>query len=846
MPLKQKNKNSKSAAARPQPFQASGNTLRSVVLMGLLVAIVPVMLGVAYLALVREPANTDSQLSEAAQSYASQGAARIHALLNRIDSRIEAAASSPLAAQALAGNAQQALDDTERTLLSFFPEASSISLVPLGEMGTATFSSGNDEARNHIELDLLRRTSRGEQAPPEAYQHEGTGLTSIARSVGSDEANQQAVMLITFNNSLLQDQLNALDSDSGQFRLEQVLPASPDRTTTVAQSGNGDLDTLSATFSVPQSQWQVTFTPSRAFSNRFVPSPVTLFAVLGLVLVAVIAGFALVLVMFPKRLVNETRKITAAADKRTSVELAIPELVPLARELRRATLRGLRRAGPETEEEKAELDSDVFADPAFGDTGSYEVLELDGQEQGGSAAENDPDFPSHIFRAYDIRGLADDELDDEMVAKIGGAIATLADEQDEQTLIVGCDGRTSSPRIKSTLIKALMSAGRDVIDIGVVPTPLLYFATRHLDCRSGVMVTGSHNPAEFNGFKVVINQQTIAAGGIADIRDRVKAGRFSKGQGRVIREDVSEAYIDEVMSDIAIAESLKIVVDAGNGATSKIGPALFEALGCEVLRLHCELDGRFPNHPPDTSDEANREDLVATARNTGADFGVAFDGDGDRLAVVTGTGQIVRSDTLMMVFSEDVVSRNPGADVVFDVKCSRHLAELITRCGGRPIPWKTGHAFMKEKMQETGALLGGEFSGHIFFGERWYGFDDGMYAAGRLAEILATGESTLDEALASFPSSINTPEILVPVPEAEKFRLINNLAAAGSFSLGKVSNLDGVRVDFPYGWGLVRASNTSAALTARFEADSAEELESIQQEFRTQLLAVDPELSLTF
>ena len=494
-----------------------------------------------------------------------------------------------------------------------------------------------------------------------------------------------------------------------------------------------------------------------------------------------------------------------------------------------------------------DLASPLFQSASILDEDEEEVLDLDLDEQpaavatGGSGA-----YPGHIFRAYDIRGVADTELTDDMVAAIGGAIGSIAGEQGEQTLIVGCDGRNSSGRIKGVLIKALMGCGRDVIDIGLVPTPLLYFATRHLNCRSGIMVTGSHNPADYNGLKIVLNQHTIAAGGIQQIRERRRQGGFSKGHGRMIREDVVEAYIDEVMSDIAIGAPLKMVIDAGNGATSRVAPTLFEALGCEVLPLYCEIDGNFPNHPPDTSNEDNLADLVAAVKAAEADLGVAFDGDGDRLAVVTGSGQIVRSDRLLMVFAQDVVSRNPGADVVFDVKCSRHLAELITRCGGRPVLWKTGHAFMKEKMLETGALLGGEFSGHMFFGERWYGFDDGMYAAARLAEILSTLGEPLEQVLSAFPQSVSTPEILVPVPESRKFKLMDDLSVTGSFARGKVNHMDGVRVDFAEGWGLVRASNTTAALTTRFEAESEEALENIKQAFRSQLQHVDPALELTF
>jgi phosphomannomutase/phosphoglucomutase len=360
------------------------------------------------------------------------------------------------------------------------------------------------------------------------------------------------------------------------------------------------------------------------------------------------------------------------------------------------------------------------------------------------------------------------------------------------------------------------------------------------------MVTGSHNPPEHNGLKIVLNQQTIAAGGIAQIRDRVVGGQFSQGNGRMIREDIVPPYREEVLDDIAIAVPLKIVIDAGNGATGGIAPRLFEDLGCEVVSLYCDVDGTFPNHPPDTSNEDNLADLARVVQEQGADFGVAFDGDGDRLAVVTSSGRIVRSDVLLMIYAQDVVARNPGADVVFDVKCSRNLTKLITRHGGRPVLWKTGHAFMKEKMRETGALLGGEFSGHMFFGERWYGFDDGMYAAARLAEILSTHGDSLDDAIADLPSSINTPEIIIPVAEQDKFSLIERIVRNADFSTGKVNTMDGIRVDFTDGWGLVRASNTGAALTARFEADTEENLELIKAEFRAQIALVEPDLELNF
>ncbi len=455
-------------------------------------------------------------------------------------------------------------------------------------------------------------------------------------------------------------------------------------------------------------------------------------------------------------------------------------------------------------------------------------------------------FPEHIFRAYDIRGHADKELTDKVIASIAGAIGTIAEQIGEHALIVGCDGRESSPRIKAALIRAIIATGRDVIDIGLTPTPLLYFATRHLPCRSGIIITGSHNPADQNGLKIVMDRQTLAAGRISEIRDLAAAGDFSIGAGKVTQKNIIPAYLNKVRNDIAIATPLKIVIDASNGATSELAPQLFQQLGCEVIPLNCLIDGSFPGHPPDTSNEENLAMLAQKVVDVQADFGVAFDGDGDRLAVVTPAGKIIRSDVLLMLYAQDFLSRNPGADVVFDVKCSRKLSTLITELGGRPVLCKTGHAFIKQKMQETGALLGGEFSGHMFFGERWYGFDDGMYAAGRFAEIITTQDDNLDTAVAELSAASSTPEIIIPVAEDYKFELANKIIKNTVFPSGKVTTLDGLRVDFNEGWGLVRASNTGPALTARFEADTPENLKKIQDEFRDQIAQVDPAIDLNF
>ncbi len=852
------------SASNPQAITAGRNALYRLAIIALLVVGIPTGLAFSYLILVREPALQQQQLGRLSAALASQQATNIHYMFARLRARIGSAAQSPLALSALASQSDQDIAGLEQAMLDHFPEIDSLKVVPLGEMGTAVLESGDRGGlRNHIEVDLVRRTGDGEPTPPESYQFENRWLTSMASLVTHpDIPERRAVILVTLDNERISEQLRSLDTSSGRFILEQAYTnaTGASSTNSVAAAGSGDAAEFTRRAAVNDTPWQVAFTPSRALANSLTADPRPLYGLLALVLLSLVAALVLLARRFSRTLEGEINKLISAAERKTPLELDVPELVTVAKQLRRATLRALRQNGsaaaaemPRAEVEEVDHPASQLTDPMFQSTSILDDdeeleldLDLDAEEEGTSTKPAEAGFPEHIFRAYDIRGNATTELTDELVSGIGRAIGSLAADLDEQTLIVGCDGRSSSPRIKSALVRALMESGRDVIDIGTVPTPLLYFATRHLNCRSGVMVTGSHNPGEDNGMKIVLNQQTIAAGGIRRVRDRLVEGNFTSGNGRLVREDVVDAYRDEVINDIAIAVPLKVVIDAGNGVAGAIAPDLFEELGCEVIPLYCDVDGAFPNHPPDTSNEDNLADLARAVQERGADFGVAFDGDGDRLAVVTGSGRIVRSDLLLMIFAEDVVSRNPGADVVFDVKCTRNLTQLITRHGGRPVLWKTGHAFMKEKMAETGALLGGEFSGHIFFGERWYGFDDGMYAAGRLAEILSTHGDSLDEVVDGFPATFNTPEIIIPIAEDQKFELVERVVRSADFPSGKVNTLDGIRVDFAEGWGLLRASNTSAALTARFEANSEEGLETIKGEFRDQIARAAPDLEVNF
>jgi phosphomannomutase/phosphoglucomutase len=457
-----------------------------------------------------------------------------------------------------------------------------------------------------------------------------------------------------------------------------------------------------------------------------------------------------------------------------------------------------------------------------------------------------PVLSADIFRAYDIRGIVDETLTEAGVELIGQAIGSEALARGVSALCVGCDGRHSSPGLAAAVARGLMASGCDVIHVGAVPTPVLYFATHQLDTGSGVMVTGSHNPSNYNGLKIMLGGETLSGDAIKDLHQRILHGNLVKGAGSQSSEDVRRAYLDAIVGDIAVAAPLKVVVDAGNGIAGELGPMLIDELGCDVIPLYCDVDGDFPNHHPDPGKPENLRDLIAKVEQEGADLGIAFDGDGDRIGVVTNRGRIIWPDRLLMLFARDVVSRNPGADVLYDVKCSRRLAGVISQAGGRPVMWKTGHSLMKAKMRETGALLAGEMSGHIFFAERWYGFDDGLYAAARLLEILGIEDRHSDEVFDDFLEDVSTPELNVEVTEASKFGIIERLSARGKFGGGSISTLDGVRVEYGDGWGLCRASNTTPALVLRFEAESEEALARIKTVFREQLRHVAPELNVTF
>jgi len=462
-----------------------------------------------------------------------------------------------------------------------------------------------------------------------------------------------------------------------------------------------------------------------------------------------------------------------------------------------------------------------------------------------SSATNSPIAPE-IFKAYDIRGIVGKTLTAPVVERIGRAIGSEALARGAREVVVGRDGRLSGPDLVDALTRGLNAAGCDVIDIGMVPTPVLYFATYELGTHTGVSVTGSHNPPDYNGLKMMIAGETLSGDSIQNLRRRLESGDLASGSGGRREVDVVPRYIERIVSDVKLARPLRAAIDCGNGVAGAVAPKVLKAMGCELRELYCDVDGTFPNHHPDPSQPANLKDLIAALAEGGSDVGLAFDGDGDRLGVVAPDGTVIWPDRQLILFARDVLKREPGAEIIFDVKCSRTVPAAVSAAGGKPTMWKTGHSFIKAKLKETGAALAGEMSGHIFFKERWYGFDDGIYAAARLMELLSRDARTATEIFAALPNTINTPELQIKTAEGEHFALVQELVDNAEFPSARVSTIDGLRVDFDDGFGLVRPSNTTPVVVLRFEGDTPQALERIQDRFRELLHRVRPGLDLPF
>lgn len=680
----------------------------------------------------------------------------------------------------------------------------------------------------------------------------------------------KGTLLVVFEPSVIAPALTLDDTAlGGRLALVQTVASSSQ---TVVASGSGSGEAVNRNLSAPN--WTVQYQPQHSLGPLVNP-------IMALIVVVMPALVAMILVwMLLSRAQSDLRRDVAgliqwahksfAGERLKTPAYAWDMVASIGEVLQRLAQAVEKRIAKAEDATKAAAKSAKPAakdkrgapaeEPLFQENDMLDIDMLDSDEDvlgfGSSAGDDSfamveeaPPAPSvspSIFRAYDIRGVVGETLTAEVVHEIGRAFGSEAQGRNLTDICVGYDGRHSSPELADALTRGLISSGCNVINVGAVPTPVLYFATQHLGTGSGVMVTGSHNPSNYNGLKMMLGEDTLSGDAIQKLLSRIQTGDFTQGQGEYSEQDVRRAYLDRIIGDIAVAAPLKVVLDAGNGIAGELAPILVEELGCEVIPLFCEVDGSFPNHHPDPGKPENLAPLIEKVKAEKADIGLAFDGDGDRLGVVTNTGKIIWPDRLLMLFARDVVSRNPGSDIIYDVKCSRRLANVVNEAGGRPIMWKTGHSLMKAKMRETGALLAGEMSGHIFFKERWYGFDDGLYSAARLLEILGIEDRDSQDVFAEFPEDISTPELNVAVTDDNKFEIVEKLSAQGDFGDGNVTTIDGVRVDYPDGWGLCRASNTTPVLVLRFEAESEEALERIKDVFRTQLRQVVPDIEPGF
>ncbi|PCM42997.1 phosphomannomutase/phosphoglucomutase [Marinobacter sp. ANT_B65] len=866
-PAAKAGKKPKTRAPAGSKLKHLGSTALSQALVVLLAGLIAVVL-VHFLVL--QPA-AEQRFSAWKTAEADAASQRLNQYLGLIQQSVNGLATQPHVVDTL----MQRIDagPVEKKLVTAMPGVKAAFLFPYRQIPRTGNGNG---LLGFAGLELARRAENGQPLYPDAFPRESEWYMQMAAPVRNPTSKAVVgSLLVVFDASLLQPLLSVVNTRlGGDMSLVQTVSGAP---RTFVGKGSGVDTGTTEVRTLVNPDWTVRYKP-----GALPESAVSTLMVALLVGIPVLVAATLVwwlLISAQKGLRHEVTSLIQWAHKvfggeRQKVPALKWDMVASAGEVlyrlsqvtEKRVAKAAENARPKPAKSARPAEA-LDAEPLFQDKELPDIDMLDGDEDvlGFGSGNNDSSFFSggempgveeadefsvemspDIFRAYDIRGIVGETLSPAIVERIGMAIGSEAISRGLASLCIGYDGRHSSPELADSLARGVMASGCNVIHVGAVPTPVLYFATHYLENGSGVMVTGSHNPANYNGLKIMLGGETLSGAAIQALYRRVQTGDLAAGRGTQSSEDVRRAYLDRILGDIAVAAPLKVVVDAGNGIAGELGPMLIEELGCEVIPLYCDVDGDFPNHHPDPGKPANLVDLIERVKAEGADLGVAFDGDGDRLGLVTNTGKIIWPDRLLMLFARDVVSRNPGADVLYDVKCSRRLAGVISEAGGRPIMWKTGHSLMKAKMKETGALLAGEMSGHIFFAERWYGFDDGLYAAARLLEILGIEDRHSDEVFEDFPEDISTPELNVEVTDSSKFTIMDKLTSEGEFGDGNVSNIDGIRVDYADGWGLCRASNTTPVLVLRFEAETQEALERIKDVFRAQLKNAAPDLVARF
>ncbi len=810
---------------------AEGNALRRLLLRSAAIATLPALIAFAWLGLVREPAIETNTVQGIAQAVANAKAAIVSEYTQDLVTRMER-----LGAELSPESTTSSLDP----VASGFPDATAVTVIPLDDLGTVNVEPGLYGIKTHIGVDVVRRAFAGEPPRPESVLREGPAYTLIARPYGDPTAG---VVLVQLN----QARLNSLTAatDEGRYQLVQRLTGES------AQTIAGSLDgaVVKGAAPVAGTAWTVEFSPSVSWLSDIAPHWLALAAALAVTVGGMIIAITLLLVGIPQLLHAEVERILESAEIKAPLKLSVPVLVPLAKMLRQLALLSrrqlvshARREATREEPEAEATDSAVMpptrnSDKRAGDSSDDKPP----QEQEEDAPVRDDGIPDHIFRDTCIRGDSETELTDELVEKIGRAIAVLAGEQGIQTLVVAHDSRPSSKRIRTTLVKTLLAGGRDIIDLGEVPTPLMHFATHETEANSGIMITGSHSPQAINGMKIIFKHETLTGEGIEHLLETVRAGKSTQGAGRTAKQDIEPDYVDKIAMDVALALPLRIVIDNDFGTAANVAPTLLRALDCEVVSINDPGNGE---RPEDWSLESALAALGEKVREEGADLGVLFDSDGDRLHTVTETGEAVSGDKLLMLLAKDVLERNPGTDIVYDVKFSRNFAPYITRAGGRALMSRSGQAYVREKMRQANALLAGDFAGHVFVEERWYGFADAMYALARLLEVLAAASGSFGELVAELPGACSTPEIYLPLDDRSRRRIMRTLLAEAEFPGAKVTKLDGLRIDYADGWGLVRNSTTDSALNLRFEGNDETSLERVKNVVRKAIAKAAPDLDV--
>lgn len=804
------------------------------VVLGLLFVIVCCFIWLSFLLHHNLMDNTRQDMAMAsAKNYAQQQLITTNTYLQQRQQQLQALSEKDLFIDALASGDNTKIEQMEKLMTDWVDGLSQGYLLRPED-------NRLDKAHNFAGQQIMLKVLAGEKPKPvAAYINRAWHFLYAYPLTREDKI--LGVMLIMLGTDSLSNLLGNIDNTLGKTEFFQQIPNINGRAVVFHGTSDNSLETVSLKTRVPH--WEIRFTGNSTLLSQAEPAYQEFIIILG----ALIA-FMLVLIYLVVRYTLYHHKDKAPTIKPGKNKKKSPpindgdeEAVDEGRDSYLQVLPSAAEAGQESVAEETGEQQQKGPETTTDHTDDEQAQE---ETEVVAPKPKYPDFPSVVFRDYDIRGIAGTQITTEFAHRLGKVLATKALDLGERSLIIGCDGRNSSAELTEALEQGILTTGCDVIHLGQVPTPVLNYATHALtetDC--GVMVTASHNPAEYNGFKMFFKRHALCGDEILSLKSELEKDFPEMSPGELEVRDLSEEYVENIANDIVPADDLKVVLDAGNGVAGKQACSVLESIGCEVIPLHCDIDGNFPNHPPDTSVAENLADLIACVKESNAGLGIALDGDGDRMVAVSESGKIIWPDELLMIFARDVVSRHPGADIVFDVKSTSRLNSLISSYGGRPVMWKTGHSHMYNKILECEAPVGGEYSGHIFFHDRWHGFDDGTYAAARLIEIMAIREQSLDEMVAGFESRHATPEIKIEVSEEEKFSLMDKLLSGHSFNDGKITTIDGLRVDLPEAWGLVRASNTSSALTLRFEADSQEALENIQTTFRQQLESIDNKLT---